>query len=112
MVASVVYAANDGPVTDIGLSGAWLCLLAMLGLLMISAWRYWSFKELNLLRPRSPVTVVLMGVSIYVVWQWSRPVLLIMSILYVGSGIAIRAGGLGRRLVKGSPNPKPETQVG
>ena len=112
VVASVVYAAGTGPITDIGLSAAWLCLLGMLGLLMISAWRYWSFKELGVIRPRSPGMVVLMGASIYVVWQWSRPVLLILSIMYVASGILIRAGGLVRRIMKGAPTHKPETQVG
>jgi phosphatidylserine synthase len=85
----------------------------MLGLLMVSAWRYWSFKELNLLRPRSPIIVVLLGASIYVVWEWSRLVLLVASLLYVSSGIAARIGGLVRRIMKGSATtPKPETQVG
>jgi CDP-diacylglycerol--serine O-phosphatidyltransferase len=116
MVASVVYAASAGPITDIVVSALWLGLLALLGLLMISAWRYWSFKELNLLRPRSPVIVVVLGVSIYVIWLWSRPVLLLCSSLYVASGIAARAGGIVRRLLKRGADSKqlgkPETQVG
>ena len=29
----------------------WLALLGLLSFLMVSTWRYWSFKELNLLRP-------------------------------------------------------------
>jgi CDP-diacylglycerol--serine O-phosphatidyltransferase len=113
MVASVVYAGGNGPITDIGLSAVWLVVLGMLGLLMVSAWRYWSFKELNLLRPRSPIIVVLLGASIYVVWEWSRLVLLVASLLYVSSGIAARIGGLVRRIMKRSAtSPKPETQVG
>jgi CDP-diacylglycerol--serine O-phosphatidyltransferase len=112
VVAAVIYAAGTGPITDIFLSALWLCVLTMLGLLMISAWRYWSFKELNLLRPRSPLIVVLMGVSIYVMWEWSRPMLLIMSSLYVLSGIVTRVAGLLRRIFRGQATPRPETQVG
>ena len=112
VVASVVYTARSGPITDIGLSAAWVCLLAMLGLLMISTWRYLSLKGPVALNPRSPVVVVLMGASIYVIWEWSRPVLLILSVTYVASGMFIRAGGVLRRITKGAPTPKPETQVG
>ena len=112
VVSAVIYAVGGGPVTDNGLSAAWLSLLGILGLLMISAWRYWSFKELNVLRPRSPVMVVLMGASIFVIWEWSRPVLLMLSVSYMLSGILIRAGGLIRRITRGTSNPKPETQVG
>ena len=36
-------------------------LLALLSFLMISTWRYWSFKDLNLLRPRSPLILVADG---------------------------------------------------
>ena len=66
MVAAVVYASGSVPLTDIGWSVAWLVLLAMLSFLMVSAWRYWSFKELNLLRPRSPLILVLM----WLVYLW------------------------------------------
>ena len=66
------------------LVGAWLALLALLSFLMVSTWRYWSFKELNMLRPRSPVLLVLMCGTIYAIWNWSQPVLLILASTYVG----------------------------
>ena len=64
---------------------------------MVSTWRYWSFKELNPGKPRSPLMLVVMGAVIFAIWNWSQPVLLVFSPAYVASGILIRAGGLMRR---------------
>jgi CDP-diacylglycerol--serine O-phosphatidyltransferase len=112
MVAAVVFAFGSMPVTDFGWSTAWLGLLALLSFLMVSAWRYWSFKELNLLRPRSFVTVVLMCAVIYGIWNWSQQVLLLLSTIYVLSGIFIRLGGIVRRVMRPTPKPNPEAHVG
>ena len=76
---------------------AWLGLLALLSFLMMSTWRYPSFKDLHLTRPLSPVTFVLMGILIYLIWNYSQQALLAMAGVYVMSGIAIRAGGIARR---------------
>ena len=98
----------------VGLGFAALALLGLLAFLMVSTWRYPSFKDLNLMQPRSPLTVVLLGSLIYLVWNFSQPVLLGLSIIYVGSGIVIRLGGiLRRRLRPHPPAPTPsENQVG
>jgi CDP-diacylglycerol--serine O-phosphatidyltransferase len=112
MVAAVVYAADSYPITDLFVAILWLMLLGLLSFLMISTWRYWSFKDLNLLRPRTPLILVVMGIVIYGIAYWSQPVLLILASIYVGSGIAIRLGGLIRRHFPHHPKPDPETQIG
>jgi CDP-diacylglycerol--serine O-phosphatidyltransferase len=114
MVATIVFASGSSPVTDFGWSVAWLALLALLSFLMVSAWRYWSFKELNLLRPRSPLILVLMCLVIYGIWNWSRVVLLVLASIYVSSGMFIRVGGLVRRWLRPRKKliPDPEAQVG
>lgn len=112
MVAAVVYALDSYPITDIIPAIFWLALLGLLSFLMISTWRYWSFKDVNLLRPRTPLILVAMGAVIYGIVYWSQPVLLIMVSIYVSSGIAIRLGGLLRRHFPPHPKPNPETQVG
>jgi CDP-diacylglycerol--serine O-phosphatidyltransferase len=94
-------------------SAAWLALLGLLAFLMVSTWRYPSFKEFSLLRPRSPVTFVVLSILIYLVWDLSQPMLLGMSLCYVLSGIALRAGGIiRRRLRPAHPENHPEHQVG
>jgi CDP-diacylglycerol--serine O-phosphatidyltransferase len=116
MIASVIFASGSVPVTDFGWSVAWLILLALLSFLMVSAWRYWSFKDLNLLRPRSPLILVLMCLVIYGIWNWSQVVLLVLSSIYVSSGLFIRLGGILRRVMRPKAKPAhssdPEAQVG
>lgn len=118
MIASVVYAFDSYPITDFFPAVLWLVLLTVLAFLMIGTWRYWSFKELNLLRPRSPVILVVMGAIFFAIWNWSQPVLVILGSIYVSSGVVIRIGGLIRRHLRRGPKlpprqaPKPETQTG
>ncbi len=113
MVAAVVYAADSTPITWWVWSVLWLALLTTLALLMVSMWRYPSFKDINLLRPRSPISVVLVGCFMYLIWAASQQVLLAIATAYVGSGVAIRLGGIIRRkLHRPGPTPHPEHQVG
>jgi CDP-diacylglycerol---serine O-phosphatidyltransferase len=116
MVASVVYAFVElGPLEWWVFSAVWLALLGLLSFLMVSTWRYPSFKDLGLVRPRSPLTFVILSILIYLVWDLSQPMLLGMSACYVLSGIVIRAGGIiRRRLRPAHPESQhdPEHQVG
>jgi CDP-diacylglycerol--serine O-phosphatidyltransferase len=108
MVGATVFAFDSYPVTAFYWSVVWLAILALLSFLMVSTWRYWSFKELNLSRPRSPILLVMMGGTIYAIWTWSQPVLLILASTYVASGILIRAGGIIRRYFRKRQSPPPE----
>jgi len=85
-------------------------LLALLSYLMVCTWRYPSFKDVHLLRPRSPLSVIAVGGAIYLIWNFSQPALLALSAGYVASGIAIRIGGIVRRRVRPSP-PQPQPQI-
>jgi len=112
MVAAIVYASDSVPLESWIFSVLWLALLALLSFLMVSTWRYPSFKELNLTRPRSPLTLIFFGTLIYLIWNFSQPVLLAISSLYVSTGIAIRAGGaIRRRFRPHATPPQPEHQT-
>ncbi|MEZ5355913.1 MAG: CDP-diacylglycerol--serine O-phosphatidyltransferase [Bryobacteraceae bacterium] len=108
-VAAVVYAADSSPLEWWILSVCWIAALGLLSFLMVSTWRYRSFKDFNLLRPRSPKSVVMLASLIYLTWNYSQPVLLAMALTYTGSGIVIRLGGLLRRRDH-SPEPPPVQQ--
>jgi CDP-diacylglycerol---serine O-phosphatidyltransferase len=112
MIAAVVYFGDGFPVSQWPLSIAWLALTAVLSFLMVCTWRYYSFKDLNLLRPRSPLTVILLGSLIFLIWNYSQPVLLIMATAYVSSGVITRIGGILRRLKPAQPRHHPEHQIG
>jgi CDP-diacylglycerol---serine O-phosphatidyltransferase len=113
MVAAVIFAADNAPLQMWPLAILWLALLTLLALLMVSMWRYPSFKDIHLTRPQSPWIVILIAAFFYLIWIAPQPVLLGLAVTYVGSGIALRIGGIiRRRLRKSAPNPRPEHQVG
>lgn len=114
MVAAVVYASDSEPVVWWPASVAWLALLLLLGFLMVSTWRYYSFKGINLNKAYSPLIIILLGGLIYGIWNYSQPVFVILATAYVGSGIVIRIGGIVRRHLRHAPPPPPhpEHQVG
>jgi CDP-diacylglycerol--serine O-phosphatidyltransferase len=117
-LVAVVYASGSEPLHSWVISALWLALVALLAFLMVSTWRYPSFKDLNLTQPRSPLVIILFCAFIYLVVNFSKPVLLLLAVCYVGSGIAIRAGGLVRRWFRPPPGPpqhprpEPEQQIG
>ncbi len=113
MVAATVFASGAEPIGWWPLSVAWLALLALLGFLMVSTWRYYSFKGINFNKPYTPLLIVALGACIYAIWMYPQATLLAMAAGYVGSGIAIRAGGIVRRLLRRHKRPPaPERQLG
>jgi CDP-diacylglycerol--serine O-phosphatidyltransferase len=111
LIAAVVYACDSEPIEFWPLSVAWLALVALLAFLMVSTWRYRSLKDVQLLRPLSPLTVILYGASIYLTWNFPQVVLLGLAVTYVASGIVVRIGGMLRRRWRRS-HPELEGQPG
>jgi CDP-diacylglycerol--serine O-phosphatidyltransferase len=105
MVAGVVFANDGEPLGYWPFAAVWLVLLIVLGLLMVSTWRYYSFKGISLSKPYTPLIIILVGAFIYLTWNWPQPVLLAMPAAYVASGILIRIGGIIRRRVRHHPPP-------
>jgi len=116
MVAAVVYAWGGQPLAYWPFAAVWLALLTLLGFLMVSTWRYHSFKGLNLNKAYSPLLIILLGALIYAIWNYGRPVLLALAAAYVASGIVIRIGGIVRRRILKVPprrvSPPQEHGVG
>lgn len=112
MLASIVYATDGQPLTSWIFCVPWLVLVGVLAFLMVSTWRYPSFKDLSLMRPRSPLILVLIGAFIFLMVNASQPLLLGMAAAYVSSGVFIRIGGIIRRRFRPAPPRQPEHQVG
>jgi CDP-diacylglycerol---serine O-phosphatidyltransferase len=111
MVASVVFVTDGTPLEYWPLMLGWLVLLGLLAFLMVSTWRYRSFKKLMLLRPRPWLIVLPLAGIIGLLWAFTAPALLALAITYVGSGIAVRLGGVIRRRLRHAPR-EPERQIG
>jgi CDP-diacylglycerol--serine O-phosphatidyltransferase len=106
MVAAVVYSLDAEPLVWWPASVVWLALLLLLGFLMVSTWRYYSFKGINLNKAYSPLIIILLGGLIYFTWNYSEIVFVLLAVTYVGSGILIRVGGIVRRRLRHAP-PAP-----
>jgi CDP-diacylglycerol--serine O-phosphatidyltransferase len=112
LVAAVVYACGADPIAWWPLSVLWLALLLLLGFLMVSTWRYYSFKGINLTKPHTPLIIIVIGAFIYGMWNYAQIMFLAMGVAYVSSGILIRLGGIIRRRLRRSPPlPAPEGKV-
>jgi CDP-diacylglycerol--serine O-phosphatidyltransferase len=105
LVAAVVFAFDGEPLVQWPFAVAWLGLLLLLGFLMVSTWRYYSFKGVNLSKPYTPLILLLVGVLITAIWFFPQPLLVGMAATYVASGIIIRIGGIVRRRLRHAPPP-------
>lgn len=111
-IAAVVY-MGEAPVRSVPYAILWLIAVVIVSLLMVSAWRYPSFKQINVSKPRTPLIVLIVGGAAFMIWEWSQPVLLAMACAYVASGIAIRVGGIVRRRRRSRPAaPLAEDPIG
>ena len=94
----------------------WLALIGGGAMLMISTWRYPSFKEINTLTPKSPLMFILFALVVFLIWKFEF-FLLVLAGVYVSSGMVIRIGGFIRRRLRppsgqAGGEPHPERQVG
>jgi CDP-diacylglycerol--serine O-phosphatidyltransferase len=113
MVAAAVWAGDSEPIAYWPFSVAWLGLLLLLGFLMVSTWRYYSFKGISLNKAYSPLIIILVAAFIYGMVNYGQLLMLCMAGSYVASGIVIRIGGiLRRRLRHNPPPPTPEHSLG
>jgi CDP-diacylglycerol--serine O-phosphatidyltransferase len=113
MVAAVVWAFDAEPLVWWPVAVLWLGLLLLMSFLMVSTWRYYSFKGINLSKPYTPLIIIVVGAVIYGLWNYSQPMWLALAGGYVASGIVIRIGGaIRRRLRHASAPPAVERQIG
>src|SRR6185312_6786052 len=96
VVAAVVHAFQRHPFNT-WTAIVWLLLVGLTGFLMVSTWRFWSGKEINLANRHPFQWIVVLGLLIYLLVFFSRPVLLIMALAYMFSGVMARAAYSRRR---------------
>lgn len=85
MVAAVVHFEKN-PLDDWRWSFAWLVLIAILALLMVSTMRYYSFKDVGWQMRQPSLVVVLIALLIGAIVKYSEEVLLLLATLYTLSG--------------------------
>ena len=89
MIAATVH-FFENPVSDPRLTVLWLALLVVLGVLMSSTVRHYSFKDIPWTRRWPSLFVVLIALLIGGIWFFSRPTLLIVAATYTVHGVALQ----------------------
>ena len=101
MVAAIVHFFKK-PILLVGSALLWYFLVAALAFLMISTVRYYSFKDLDMKKPRPRWIFLAAGALIWSIISYSEYVLLILATIYVSSGPVINLLHLVRRFLPGS----------
>jgi CDP-diacylglycerol---serine O-phosphatidyltransferase len=91
LLAASIHLCWGIPVEAWWFSIIWLCLVGLAGFLMVSTWRFWSGKEINLTRRQPFQLVVVLAIVIYVVLRYSNVMLFLAALVYMFSGIWARA---------------------
>ena len=89
VIAAIVHWEKT-PLSHWGYSLGWMVVIGILAFLMVSRVRYYSFKNLDMLKRRSHLAIILLGLIILAVALYSEPVLLIIAMTYGLSGIILR----------------------
>jgi CDP-diacylglycerol---serine O-phosphatidyltransferase len=116
LLAATVHFFNAYPVEEWWVSVPWLILVGMCSFLMVSTWRFWSGKEINLTRRHPFQLLVLLALIAYIVLRYSNGVVFMAALLYMFSGIWARAAyGWQRRrrrrpLIEPATAPPAETE--
>lgn len=97
-------------ITEWQLAIAWVIILAVLAFLMVSTFRYPSFKEWDLRRRRPFVSVIGIGLLIAAIYLFSTYVLLIIAAVYAFSGPLAKVISWWRSR-RGGPEPAQQEQT-
>ncbi len=91
LLASTIHLCYGIPVQAWWVAIPWLLLVGFTGFLMVSTWRFWSGKEINLTRRHPFQLLLLLSVITYVSIRYSQVVLFLGALAYMFSGIWARA---------------------
>jgi CDP-diacylglycerol--serine O-phosphatidyltransferase len=109
VIAAIVHFSGGVPVTSWWIAIVWMLMVVVVGYLMVSTWRFYSFKDIDL-RSRHPFRlIILIAVVIASIWFFSRPALFAIAILYLASGVWWRLQWIFRG--KSSPALPPAAPV-
>lgn len=104
MIAAMVHAWKR-PLEDWRWSLGWLALVAALAILMASTVRYFSLKGMEWQRRQHSLAIVLVGLLVTAIWQYSEEVLLLIASGYAVSGVTLHLVRAVRHRLATRPRP-------
>jgi len=100
VIAAVVHFEGGSPVHNLWMALLWLALVAFIGFLMVSSWRFWSGKEIDMGTRKPGRLLVLLVVVIGVIVEWDQTALLVIALGYLISGVVARLAYSWKRRVR------------
>jgi CDP-diacylglycerol--serine O-phosphatidyltransferase len=108
VIAAVVHFAAGDPLISWYTALTWLAMVTTVGYLMVSTWRFYSFKDIDF-RSRHPFRLILfLGALFASIWFFSRQVLFGVALLYMISGVFWRLQWIFRPRTGPPPPPYKE----
>jgi CDP-diacylglycerol---serine O-phosphatidyltransferase len=103
VIAAVVHFSGGDPISSLWSCITWMLIIVAAGYLMVSTWRFYSFKDIDF-RSRQPFQlVILLGLLFAAIWVFSQWVLFFIALTYMFSGVFWRLQWIFRR----KRNPPP-----
>ena len=97
VIAAVVHFESGDPVASWYSALTWIAMVTTVAYLMVSTWRFYSFKDIDF-RSRHPFRlIILLGALFYGILVFSGPVLFGVALLYMASGVFWRLQWMFRR---------------
>lgn len=90
VVVSVVHCFRGSPIDNVWIALVWLGFVAFVGFLMVSRWRFWSGKEINLSRGHPFRLLILLTLAIVPVYLFHQYVLIALGLGYTVYGLFSR----------------------
>jgi len=103
VIAAVVHFAAGDPLVSWYTALTWIAMVTTVGYLMVSTWRFYSFKDIDF-RSRHPFRLIVLLAGLFaLIFFFSRRVLFGIAMLYMVSGVFWRLQWIFRR----RPDPPP-----
>jgi CDP-diacylglycerol--serine O-phosphatidyltransferase len=105
VIAAVVHFEAGDPIASWYTALTWLAMVTAVGYLMVSTWRFYSFKDIDF-GSRHPFRLILFLAGLLAgIFYFSRPVLFVVALLYMFSGVFWRLQWIFRRRPNAPPPP-------
>jgi CDP-diacylglycerol---serine O-phosphatidyltransferase len=90
VIAAIIHYSKGAPIFSWWTAMSWLMMVVVVAYLMVSTWRFYSFKDIDF-RSRHPGRlIVVIGIIGASIWFNSGPALFAIAILYMTSGVLWR----------------------
>ncbi len=97
VIAAMVHFSDGESISYWWMASVWLLMVVALAYLMVSTWRFYSFKDIDFRARRPFRLIIFFGLLFAGLWYFSGPLLFSIALLYMFSGVFWRLQWIFRR---------------